>query len=246
MEFYEAAYSGEGPEALLYARWRALGAVGKADHVVSLCASAGIRPESTLDVGCGDGALLSELRSRGFGGRLHGVEISKRAVEIAAGRAGIESVELYDGERLRGDDGQHDLGLVSHVLEHVPDPTAFLGEVARVCRAVVVEVPLEHNLSARRASKREQAEAIGHLERLSRATVRAIITQSNLRVAAELEDPLPLTVHTFFAEGRRDVAVAGLKWLTRSALHRGAPMLARRIFTVHYACLCLPRTHVEQ
>jgi SAM-dependent methyltransferase len=242
MAFYEAAYSGEGAQALLYARWRALGAVGKADHVISLCARAGVRPASTLDVGCGDGALLSELHSRDFGGRLHGVEISERAVEIAAGRAGIDSVELCDGEHLSGADGEHDLGLVSHVLEHVPDPGVLLAEVARVCRAVVVEVPLEQNLSARRSSKREQAEAIGHLDRLSRASMRAIVARSDLRIAAELQDPLPLTVHTFFAKDRRTRAAAGLRWLTRAALHRGAPALARRLFTVHYACLCLPNT----
>src|SRR5258708_28120884 len=62
--FYDEAYSHRGPEAQLYARWRALGARGKADHVIDLCSRGGVEPASTLEVGCGDGALLAELARR--------------------------------------------------------------------------------------------------------------------------------------------------------------------------------------
>jgi SAM-dependent methyltransferase len=239
--FYDDAYSADHGQGPLFARWRALGAVGKADHALALCARAGVEPASTLEVGCGDGALLGELHARGFGGALHGVEISKAAAEIAAGRVGIESVELYDGVHLPGGERQHDLGIVSHVLEHVPEPAALLAEVSRVCSTVFVEVPLERNLSARRAAKSVHAAEIGHLQRLDRESMRAIVTQSNLRIAAELEDPLPLAIWAFFADGRRALAIARLKWLIRSTLHRAAPGLARRLFTVHYACLCVAR-----
>ena len=66
VSFYEDAYSRVPAEAAVYARWRALGARGKADHVIALCGEAARTPTSTLEVGCGDGALLSELRRRGF------------------------------------------------------------------------------------------------------------------------------------------------------------------------------------
>ena len=74
--FYEQAYTPDPQRSADYARWRALGALGKADHVIELCRRAGVAPTSTLEVGCGDGALLCELSRRGFGGRLSGVEIS--------------------------------------------------------------------------------------------------------------------------------------------------------------------------
>lgn len=241
VSFYDKSYAHEGEEAQLYARWRALGAKGKADHVISLCAQAGVRPKSTLEVGCGDGALLSELHARDFGGALHGVEITAAAVRIANARAEIDSVGLYDGEHLPAPDGAYELGIVSHVLEHVPDPAKLLAEVARVCGVVVMEVPLEDNLSAKRAGKREHADEVGHLQRLSHASARAIVTGAGLAVAGELEDPLPLGVHRFFVTTHVGNAAAIGKWGARRGLHTLAPGLAKRVFTVHYACLCLPR-----
>jgi SAM-dependent methyltransferase len=240
VRFYDEGYSKEPAQAALYARWRALGAVGKADHVLALCRRAGVLPSSTLEVGCGDGALLTELHRRGFGGRLAGVEITDAAVEIARARPEIDSVERYDGLRLTVSDGAYDLGVLSHVLEHVPDPPALLAEVARACRAVVVEVPLEANLSARRAAKREHAAEVGHLQRLDRRAARAMLAQAGLTLACELEDPLPAQVHRFFATSRSSRAAASVKWGVRAGLHRLAPPLARRAFTVHYACLGLP------
>jgi SAM-dependent methyltransferase len=242
VKFYDEGYTQSPTDASRYASWRALGAVGKADHVLALCSRVGLKPASTLEVGCGDGALLSELHRRNFGGRLAGVEITAAAVEIARTRSEIASVELYDGLHLAATDGEYDLGILSHVLEHVPDPPALLAEVARACRAVVVEVPLEDNLSARRTSKREHADEVGHLQRLSREGAREIVARAGLRNACELEDPLPLAVHRFLAPATASArAAATAKWGLRAGLHRLAPSVARRLFTVHYACLCLPR-----
>ncbi len=240
VRFYEAAYSRAPADAALYARWRALGAIGKADHVASLCARVGVSPASTLEVGCGDGALLCELHGRGFGGRLSGVEISEAAVSIARERPQLDAVVRYDGHSLPFGNGAFDLGILSHVLEHVHEPAVLLGEVARVCRAVLVEVPLEANLSARRAAKREHGVEVGHLHRMDRTAVREIVARAGLSIACELDDPLPLAVHRFFAVTRGARATATAKWAVRAGLCRLAPSLARRLFTVHYACLCLP------
>jgi hypothetical protein len=133
------------------------------------------------------------------------------------------------------------VGIISRVLEHVPDPSALLAEMGRACAAVVMEVPLEANLSARRESKREHAEEVGHLQRLDRGAARAIVARAGLQVAGELEDALPLAAQRFFARTPAQQARATLKWGARNGLHRLAPPLARGLFTVHYACLCLPR-----
>ncbi len=238
--FYEETYTRDPTASMRGAAWRALSAIGKAEHVLTLCERAALSPRSTLEVGCGDGAVLSALHACGFGGRLAGMEIAQGAVEIARSRAEIDTVELYDGEHLALEDGAYELGVLSHVLEHVTAPARLLAEVARVCDAVVVEVPLEDNLSARRPAGREHSAEVGHLQRFSRGVVRELVAQAELRVVGELEDPLPLEVHRFFARSRLARARAGVKWGAREGLHSLAPTLARRAFTLHYACLCLP------
>ena len=239
IRFYEDGYTQRPEEAQLYSRWRALGAVGKAAHVEALCRRAGLAPADVLDVGCGDGALLSQLHARGFVRRLVGVEINQAAVAIASSRPEIDAVKLYDGECLPFADGAFALGVLSHVLEHVPDPAQLLAETARVCRAVVCEVPLERNWSASRAGKRSTAASVGHIQRLDRDRARAIVTDAGLTIVTENEDALPLAAHTFFARGRSARARATARWALRATLHLLAPPLARRLFTLHYSCLCL-------
>jgi len=241
VRYYERAYSHTAAEAERYARWRALGARGKAEHVIELCTRAGLSPASTLEVGCGDGALLSELHRRGFGGRVEGIELSATAAAIARSRTEIDRVEVYDGAHIAAPDRAYELGVISHVLEHVRDPRALLAETARACAAVVIEVPLEANASARRASRRARSAAVGHLRRLDREGARAIVAGAGLRTAGEVEDPLPLDVQLFFADSVRARLQACARWGVRAGVHGLVPPLARRLFTVHYAALCLPR-----
>jgi SAM-dependent methyltransferase len=239
-EVYERQYSASEDDARRYGAWRELCAQGKADHVTRLIEALPAPPRTVADVGCGDGVLLTLLGQRGVGERRHGYEISERAVELARGRPEIERVERFDGTALPVADGTYDLGVLSHVLEHVPDPLPLLRETARACRAVVVEVPLEDNVAASRPAAQAGREAIGHLHRFSRDDVRELVAAAGLRIEADLADPLPRTVHSFFAETPQARAKAGLKAGGRRALFELAPRYAERLFTVHYACICVP------
>jgi SAM-dependent methyltransferase len=198
-------------------------------------------PLTIAEVGCGDGVLLAQLARRGVGDTRHGFDISERAVAYAADRPGVDRARRFDGRSLPIADAAYDLGVLSHVLEHVPDPLPLLRDTARACRAVIVEVPLEDNLTASRASAQAGRDAIGHLHRFSRADVAALAGQAGLRVAADLADPLPLAVHCFFAETPTAHAKALAKATARRALFTVAPRRAERAFTVHYAALCLSR-----
>lgn len=239
-DLYEGHYAAEGGDAALYGGWRELCGEGKADHVAALARRLPEAPRTIADVGCGDGVLLTLLARRGMGERRHGFEISERAVAIAAGRPEVERVQRFDGSRLPVADASYDLGILSHVLEHVPDPAPLLGEVARACRAVVVEVPLEDNRSAGRPAAERARREIGHLHRFDRAGIRELAASAGLRVVAELADPLPREVHLYFANGATQRARALVKAGLRRGLFRVAPRLAERTFTVHYACLCIP------
>jgi SAM-dependent methyltransferase len=241
--FYEAGYTQADPErGALLGRWRALGARSKAAHVVTLLGRAGVRPAALVEIGCGDGALLAALADAGVAGRYDGFELSGPAAAIAAGRGipGAGRIEAYDGARVPADDGAYDVAVVSHVLEHVPDPPALLAEAARVARWVVVEVPLEDNRSARRPAKVAEARAIGHIQAFSRADVARLAAGAGLRVHAALGDPLPRAHHAFFAAGPAQQAKATAKWAVRRALWTAAPGRAERLFTVHHAALLGP------
>jgi SAM-dependent methyltransferase len=238
-DVYEGHYSAEGRDATLYGGWRELCGEGKADHVAELARRLPDPPRTVAEVGCGDGVLLTLLARRGVGESHHGFEISERAVEIAAGRPEIERVARFDGATLPVPDGAYDLGILSHVLEHVPEPLPLLREVGRACRAVVVEVPLEDNRSASRPAAEAGRHEIGHLHRFGRGAVRRLVAEAGMRVEAELADPLPRAVHLYFADSATSRAKALAKAVVRRTLFHAAPRLAERTFTVHYACLCV-------
>jgi SAM-dependent methyltransferase len=242
-DVYERQYSAAGEQARRYGAWRQLCGIGKAGHVAELVGALPRLtppPRTVAEIGCGDGILLSLLARRGVGEVHHGYDISERAVAKAAVHPEIDRVEAFDGRTLPAADGAYDLGVLSHVLEHVPDPLALLRETARACQAVAVEVPLEDNLSASRASAQAARDAIGHLHRFSRADVHSLAGAAGLRVASELADPLPLAVHAYFAETAGARAKAMAKASTRRAIFTLAPHRAERLFTVHYAALCVP------
>lgn len=239
-EVYERQYSATGADARLYGAWRELCGAGKADHVAALVAALPAPPRTIADVGCGDGVLMTLLARRGVGEVRHGYDISERAVGSARTRPEIERAERFDGRALPVADGAYDLGVLSHVLEHVQEPVALLRETARACRAVVVEVPLEDNLAASRASAQRGREAIGHLHRFARADVHGLVAQAGLRIAAELTDPLPLAVHRFFADTPASRLEATVKAAGRRTAFTVAPRRSERLFTVHYACICVP------
>ena len=174
-EFYEQCYT-PGADGDKHRRWRELGAEGKADHVVDLVARAGLpAPRTVCEVGCGDGAVLGVLGRRGFGGGARRLRISASGVRLAAEREEVTEARVFDGAHLPVADDAYDLVFATHVLEHVPDPAPLARELLRAGRAVVVEVPLEANLSARRPAARAASEGVGHLHRFDRRAIRALV-----------------------------------------------------------------------
>jgi ubiquinone/menaquinone biosynthesis C-methylase UbiE len=87
-----------------------------------------------LDVGCNTG--YGTLRFAPVAGRVVGVDVSPRAIEAAERRApdGRPEFVLTSGFELPFPDASFDLVTSFQVLEHVPDPIAYLEEIRRVVR----------------------------------------------------------------------------------------------------------------
>ncbi len=237
-DFYVAGYTQDDPAVgARLGRWRALGAASKAGHVLALCG--GARLPAVVEIGCGDGALLAALSERGLAEVYDGFELSPAAAALAEDRAIplVRSIAAFDGVSVPAADGAYALAILSHVLEHVPDPAPLLAEAARVADRVLIEVPLEANRSARRPAKVAEARRIGHLHAFTRADMHRLAAGAGLRVVSELGDPLGREHHAFFARGAAARARAGAKWAVRSAAWRAFPSAAQRAFSVHYAAL---------
>src|SRR5688500_16311290 len=103
-----------------------------------------------LDVGCGAGAFLNLAKSAGL--RTHGIELNPKAAAIAeAGGHVIYSQLLHEIIAAAGGK-QPRFSLVTawQVLEHVPDPGAFLRDCAQFVKAggyLAVAVPTEAGIN---------------------------------------------------------------------------------------------------
>lgn len=97
-------------------------------------------PGRTLDVGCGNGDSLADLRKLGWD--VYGTDLSAAAVALVRSK-GI-TVHQGDLASARFPDGFFDVVTLWHVLEHLPEPREELAEIRRILRAdglLVVEVP---------------------------------------------------------------------------------------------------------
>jgi 2-polyprenyl-3-methyl-5-hydroxy-6-metoxy-1,4-benzoquinol methylase len=94
-----------------------------------------------LDIGCGRGHILANLRDRGW--TVQGVELNEAAVRHARDVLGLDvRVESFDAERFP--QGHFDVVILWHVLEHLKDINAALSGCARILKPgglLAVSVP---------------------------------------------------------------------------------------------------------
>ena len=81
-----------------------------------------------LDVGCGSGAWLADMRELGW--EVRGIDFDAEAVVVAA-RRGL-AVDRGSLEQQCYPDATFDVITLNHVIEHLPDPQATLAECLRL------------------------------------------------------------------------------------------------------------------
>jgi ubiquinone/menaquinone biosynthesis C-methylase UbiE len=149
--------------------WRDLSGKPKAKNIVRLCSD--VPHDLILDMGAGDGAIAQHLSDYGFGESIYCTEISSSGVKSIKQREidVVKEVLHFDGYNLTYDDDMFDLGIATHVLEHVEHERAFLKELARVSRYVYIEVPLEDTA---RLSDDYTRNELGHINFYNYKTIR--------------------------------------------------------------------------
>ena len=106
-------------------------------------------PGRMLDLGCGDGVVLHLARRDGW--EVHGVELFPEQVALVRETLGLD-VEAADVYSYRSEPASWDVVVLTHVLEHLPDPVAALRRIRDLLRPGgigVLEFPNIDALDAR-------------------------------------------------------------------------------------------------
>ncbi len=156
-------------------------------------------PGSLLDVGCGEGVLVERWARRLEGRRVVGIDLEEDSIQAGWAQRQAPNLEyrVQRAEDLPFADGEFALASAIEVLEHVPDPTHTLAEMARCAqRHLLVSVPREPlwralNM-ARGAYWRELGNTPGHLNHWSRRSFTALL--SRYGTVAEVRSPFPWTM----------------------------------------------------
>lgn len=111
------------------------------DHIDAHLSTA----QRVVDIGCGAGDLLAEVRRRRPQAVLAGLDYSGKAVESAAlAVPGSDLRQFIINRELPFDSHQFDLVMCCDVLEHLEHPSDVVAELVRICRPgglVAIVVP---------------------------------------------------------------------------------------------------------
>jgi ubiquinone/menaquinone biosynthesis C-methylase UbiE len=159
---------------------RELSAIDSARNIIS--AEKKSSNLSLLDVGAGDGNVLSKLSGSGIFNKMVALEISDSGIERIKLRNISELVDIqkFNGYQISFKNKEFDLGIAIHVLEHVEHERLFLGELGRVSKKVLIEVPLEHGFNIHRAIL--NGKKTGHINFYTIETLISLLESSGFKI----------------------------------------------------------------
>ena len=210
-----------------------------------------------LDVACGPGVVVSAFAARARSAI--GVDVTPamlaRAREVAAER-GVRNVAWQVGDALRLPVRDAACSIVSarFALHHCPEPAAFVGEMARVCRpgGTVVVVDFVASEDPARAAAFHRVECLrdpSHVRALRLAELRALIRDAGLPDPRLDRYPLEVDVDAVLArsfprrpEDAETVRRAFVDSLADDALGLGTRRVGDRIRFTYQVVILAART----
>jgi SAM-dependent methyltransferase len=180
-----------------------------------------------LDIGCGRGILVEYLGLRGI--YADGVELANAPVPRSlAGRVHVGMAAQQLPKRLRE---TYDSLVIADVIEHIPEPTAFLRELQTsfpAVRTVVVTVP------ARKELWSNYDDYFGHYRRYDLKDLRSALEAAGLRV-----EHLSYMFRSLYLPLRIILKLRGKRSVRISGTARPTPThyLLGRLIELDYCCI---------
>ncbi len=102
-----------------------------------------ISPNKILDIGCGEGKVLEQLRAY-HPAPSTGIDLDPARIRLARSRSGDLPFVIGDAQELPYEDNSIDFVMILEVLEHVGEPDIVLREACRVSsKFLLASVPNE-------------------------------------------------------------------------------------------------------
>ncbi len=241
-DYYKSLYASELDQE---AEWLRRSASDKVDSIESLLARGSIKPDILLELGCGTGAVIRECRRRALAQRYLAVDYSPDAIGYL--RSHAPDIEALQADITAPDfriTDPVDVVVLTHVIEHLDDPHAFLRGTLRNLpfRYMVAEVPLEDLLGSRiRNLRRDRRVNIsGHVQFFTARSFERLLAAHGLKI---LERRRYVPIHSLdtirFLRAKNQLSSSAVVRLIGSALLKRAlyPLLSR-LHYAHYAVLC--------
>lgn len=127
-----------------------------------------INPNQIIEVGCGNGAILQNLKSEFKESNFIGYDISPQAIKIAKSR--LNNIYFYEKDFLIDDAHSFtDLLLIIDVIEHVQDYYHFLNSIKKRSQCFVFHIPLDVSLRTilKPQVNLQQRNSVGHIHYFS-------------------------------------------------------------------------------
>lgn len=201
--------------------------IAKRNYIANVLERYAVTGMSVLDIGCGTGAIMDFVRSKGY--TVEGVDMSEDALQYCRKK----NLTVHHGvaEKLPLENNSFDVVIASDVLEHIADDAAAVREVARVLKPggiFISTVPAHQSLFS------YHDHALHHVRRYSKDGLRKVlITSFNIEFISWIHSIILVpaacmrVMHRFFKHnGESDVQQTS----------RVINMVMRALYTVELGC----------
>lgn len=155
----------------------------KAQQVLKVLQESHLTPTSIVEVGCGAGGILAALHGALPAVHYTGYEIAPDASRFWEKPTAL-GIDLFVSDFLQTETEHFDVLMLLDVIEHVPDPIAFLSQIRGRANYYVLHIPLD--LSALSVSRETPLLAVrqkvGHIHYFTKGLALSLLSECGFEV----------------------------------------------------------------